>query len=179
VSAAVIFLNGASSAGKTSIARCLQRLLPEPAVVVGIDTLLQSIPPQLFGHERGITFLDGGGIETGETFEALGAAWRQAVAELARHHRPVVVDEVLLDGADAQTRWRATLGDLAVLWVGVRCDPDVASARELARGDRTIGLARWQSERVHSGVGYDLEVDTTSHEAIDCARAIVAALTPH
>ena len=35
----IIFLNGASSSGKTSIARALQRRLAEPYLLVGPDTL--------------------------------------------------------------------------------------------------------------------------------------------
>ena len=55
-----------------------------------------------------------------------------------------------------------------MLWVGVRCDP------EIARGDRVIGMAASQAEAVHLGVGYDIEVDTGQTESLDCARAIAA-----
>ncbi|MET1028591.1 MAG: hypothetical protein ABWY00_15595 [Dongiaceae bacterium] len=44
--------------------------------------------------------------------------------------------------------------------------------RERLRGDRMIGLARWQYERVHLGMAYDLEVDATKASAVDCARLI-------
>ena len=33
--------------------------------------------------------------------------------------------------------------------------------REKARGDRTLGLARWQYDKVHGGMSYDLELDTS------------------
>ena len=61
-----------------------------------------------------------------------------------------------------------------MLWVGVRCDSAVAAGREIARGDRVTGMAAAQAELVHQGVGYDLEVDTTHTEALECARAIAA-----
>jgi chloramphenicol 3-O phosphotransferase len=38
------------------------------------------------------------------------------------------------------------------------------------------GMAASQAELVHEGVCYDLEVDTSHSEAIDCARAIAAYL---
>jgi hypothetical protein len=46
------------------------------------------------------------------------------------------------------------------------------AGRELARGDRIAGMAASQAEVVHEGVKYDVEVDTTHAEAIDCARTI-------
>jgi chloramphenicol 3-O phosphotransferase len=61
-----------------------------------------------------------------------------------------------------------------VLWVGVRCDPAIATARETARGDRIAGMAARQARRVHQGVVYDLEVDTSHTEALECARVIAA-----
>jgi chloramphenicol 3-O phosphotransferase len=37
-------------------------------------------------------------------------------------------------------------------------------------------MATSQAELVHRGVTYDLQVDTTRTEALDCARAIAARL---
>jgi len=61
-----------------------------------------------------------------------------------------------------------------VLWVGVRCDSSVAAGREIARGDRNTGMAASQAGIVHQGVVYDVEVDTTRTESLDCARVIAA-----
>jgi len=77
-------------------------------------------------------------------------------------------------GAASQQRWKNALDPLQVLWVGVRCEGAVAAGRELARGDRVIGMAASQAELVHQGVVYDLQVDTTHAEALECARAIAA-----
>jgi len=44
----------------------------------------------------------------------------------------------------------------------------------MARADRIAGMAASQAELVHQGVAYDLQVDTTHAEALDCARAIAA-----
>ncbi|MBZ9829130.1 hypothetical protein LB534_27955 [Mesorhizobium sp. CA18] len=38
---------------------------------------------------------------------------------------------------------------------------EVLETRESRRADRLPGLARWQFERVHLGVAYDLELDTS------------------
>ena len=52
----------------------------------------------------------------------------------------------------------------------------VAAGREVARGDRVTGMAASQAELVHRGMVYDLEVDTTHAEAMECARTIAARL---
>jgi chloramphenicol 3-O phosphotransferase len=44
--------------------------------------------------------------------------------------------------------------------VGLFAPLEVLEARERERGDRELGLARWQYDRVHQGVVYDLELDT-------------------
>ena len=98
----------------------------------------------------------------------------EGVAAMARAGARIVVDEVLLGGAASQQRWKNALGTLRVLWVGVRCEGAVAAGREIARGDRIGGMALSQAEIVHHGVSYDLEVDTTRTEALDCARQIAA-----
>jgi chloramphenicol 3-O phosphotransferase len=56
--------------------------------------------------------------------------------------------------------------------VGVFAPLDVLEARERERGDRLIGLARWQYDRVHKGVPYDLEVDTSHATPLECAALI-------
>ena len=158
----VIVLNGGSSSGKSSIARRLQELLPEPWLHLGADTMVSALPPWLLGGGEGI-----GGLDD-------GAAWTLGVAAMARAGAPVVVDEVFLGGAASQQRWRAALEGLDVLWVGVRCDPAVAAAREAARGDRVAGMAAAQASLVHEGVAYDLVVDTSRASADECAAAIRA-----
>ncbi len=55
---------------------------------------------------------------------------------------------------------------------GRATDAEVATARELARGDRVTGMAAWQAELAHKGVTYDVVVDTTRSVALNCARDI-------
>jgi len=45
VSTEVIVLNGVSSSGKTSIARCLQSMLTTPWLLLGIDDLIRPRSP--------------------------------------------------------------------------------------------------------------------------------------
>jgi chloramphenicol 3-O phosphotransferase len=172
VTTEVIVLNGGSSSGKSGIVRCLQAVLPDPWLGLGTDTLVDAMPASMRSSDAGIEFAPDGEVIVGPEFRTLEAAWIEGVAAMARAGARVIVDEVFLGGADSQQRWRKALGGLRVLWVGVRCDGAVAAGREVARGDRVIGMAASQAEVVHRGMVYDLEVDTTRAESMECARAI-------
>ncbi|MEU8758804.1 chloramphenicol phosphotransferase CPT [Streptomyces sp. NPDC048659] len=170
----VIILNGGSSAGKSGIVRCLQAVLPDSWLAFGTDAFVDALPARTRASDDGIAFAEDGGVSVGAEFGRLEEAWTAGIAAMARAGARIVVDEVFLGGAASQRRWLRHLDGLDVLWVGVRCDPRVATGRETARGDRTPGMAALQAGQVHEGVRYDLEVDTTHTEAMDCARRIAA-----
>jgi len=176
VATQVIVLNGGSSSGKSGIARCLQAVLPEPWLVFGVDGLIQAMPASVQTSAAGIEFAPDGAVVVGPEFRTLEAAWMEGVAATARAGARIIVDDAFLGGAASQQRWQKALGTLQVLWVGVRCASAVAVGREIARGDRVTGMAASQAEAVHQGVAYDLQVDTTHTEALDCARAIAASV---
>ena len=170
----VIVLNGGSSSGKSGIIRCLQATLPDPWLAFGVDTLIQAMPASMRTSDAGIEFAPDGTVLVGPEFRLLESAWIEGVAAMARAGARVIVDEVFLGGAVSQQRWRTELDGLRVLWVGVRCEAAVAAGREIARGDRVAGMAASQADLVHQGVIYDMEVDTTRTEAIECAQIIAA-----
>ena len=145
-------------------------------LVFGVDSLIQAMPVSVQTSAAGIEFAPDGEVVVGPEFRVLEAAWMEGVAATARAGARIIVDDAFLGGAASQQRWQKALGTLQVLWVGVRCASTVAAGREIARGDRVTGMAASQAEAVHQGVGYDLQVDTTHTEALDCARAIAAAV---
>lgn len=172
----VIVLNGGSSSGKSGIARCLQAVLPDPWLALGVDTFIRAMPAALTTSKAGIEVAADGEVVIGREFRTLERAWIDGVAAMARSGARIIVDEVFLGGAASQRRWQDALVELDVLWVGVRCDSAVAAGREIARGDRVPGMAASQADLVHHGVSYDLEVDTTHAEPMESARAIASRL---
>ena len=172
----VVVLNGGSSSGKSGIVRCLQAILPDPWLAIGVDTLVDAMPVSMQSTDDGIEFGGDGAVNVGPAFRTLEAAWMHGVAAMVRAGARVIIDEVFLGGAASQRRWRQALDGFDVLWVGVRCDAGVAAGREVARGDRVRGMAESQVDLVHQGVAYDLEVDTTSTESLACARIVAARI---
>ena len=173
----VIVLNGGSSSGKSGIARCLQAILPQPWISLSVDDLIDALPPSLADSGSGVAFGQRGEVVIGDAFRAAETAWMTGIAAMAQAGARVILDDVFLGGAASQERTREHLKDLTVLWVGVRCDPEIAGGREIARGDRIGGMAVSQADMVHNGVSYDIEVDTSHTESIDCARVIAARVS--
>jgi chloramphenicol 3-O phosphotransferase len=172
----VIVLNGGSSSGKSSIATCLQAQLDGTWLVLGIDDLIRALSHGPLDTSAGGTLeiTPEGSVVVGDAFRAAERAWYQGLAAMARSGAGLIVDEVFLGGRTSQDRLRTAFQGLSVLWVGVRCSAAVAEARELQRGDRNIGMARDQAERVHQGVRYDVVVDTDDVPPSESARAVVA-----
>jgi chloramphenicol 3-O phosphotransferase len=175
VAAQVVVLNGGSSSGKSSLARELVQLLPGTWLRLNVDTLVDALPPGFDSVEGGLVLGPDGSVTPGPEFARVEAAWMRGVATIAAEV-PVVVEDGFLGGPVGQQRWREALAGLAVVWVGVRCDPEVAESRERARGDRTVGMARAQAEAVHAGVDYDLEVDTGSASPAGAAGVVATAV---
>jgi chloramphenicol 3-O phosphotransferase len=158
---------------KSSVARSLQSLLPGPWLTLGVDTLIEAMPASFWGSSQSVALSPSGRVVSGPTFRTLQAAWSDGVAAMARGGAAIILDEVFLSGAAAQKRWATVLDGLPVLWVGLRCDPDVAAAREATRDDRVRGMAASQATLVHRGVIYDIEIDTARTSPRDCAQIIV------
>lgn len=173
----MIILNGGSSSGKSGIVRCLQDVLPEPWLAFGCDSFVDAMPARMQASDDGIGIAADGTVTVGSDFRVLEAAWTEGVVAMARAGARIIIDDVFLGGTASQRRWQKALGDLPVLWVGVKCEPGVAAGREIARGDRARGMAAAQADVVHEGVFYDLEVDTTHTESLVCARTIAARIS--
>jgi chloramphenicol 3-O phosphotransferase len=176
----IIVLNGVGSVGKSSTAKALQQIAGTPFLHVAMDAFLDMLPAAMFGHPDGLLFetLEEEGrpsvaIHSGPVMDQTLRGMRRAIAALAEAGNRLIVDDVML--GDEQDDYRALLAPFETRFVGLFAPLDVLETRERARGDRAIGLARWQHIRVHEGQTYDLEIDTATASALDCARTIKAA----
>lgn len=176
--AQVIILNGTGSVGKSSTARALQAITAEPFLHVAMDAFLDMMPQAMFGHPDGMVFEahDDGGkpsvdIRTGPVMTRALRGMRRAIGAMALEGNRLIVDDVMLQPGDGDD-YRAVLAGCAVRFVGLHAPLEVLEARERDRGDREIGLARWQFSRVHQGQAYDLEIDTTLRTPNEVAMII-------
>lgn len=181
----ILFLNGCGSSGKTTLTRVIQHLSETPWLRVGIDSLIDMAPEKFTGlGERApdgyFSFVRGENpqgetmrVELGPLAPTLFGLAPDLVRLLADQGNDVIVDEVLLDEEAFRPYAQALQGHHLIL-VCVQCDLLILQQREKDRGDRLIGLANDQFNRVHAGFRpYDLIVDTTHRDAWEVAREIL------
>ena len=177
--ARIIILNGVGSAGKSAIAKALQGLTGNRFLHVEMDGFLEMMPEAGWGHpdwfaletleEEGRPSIE---IRTGPLGQCLMRGMRGAIAALAAAGNDMIVDEVM--EAPVKRDYERQLAGFDIAFIGVFAPLDVLEARERARGDRLIGLARRQFARIHKDMRYDFEVDTSLATALDCAERIKA-----
>lgn len=162
----IIFLNGVSSSGKTSIARVLQRTLPEPYLQVSIDAFEEMLPDR---------YDDGPAFEWPVIFPKMLSGFHHSIAALATAGNNLIVDHVTV----YREGWSSSLLECAYLLapfraylIGVQCPLPELQRREQARGDRYVGTAERQQPYVHWYKTYDLEVDTSESTPEACAATI-------
>jgi chloramphenicol 3-O phosphotransferase len=177
MTARIVLLNGVGSAGKTCIARALQTITAEPFLHVQMDAFLEMLPRALHEHPDGFVFetVHENGhplvvIRTGPVGERTMRGMRHAIAAMAGQGNNLIVDDVMLGSEGAE--YAELLASFTVFTVGVFAPLDVLGARERQRGDRLTGLARWQYDRVHKHMTYDIEVDTSRATPMQCAELI-------
>jgi chloramphenicol 3-O phosphotransferase len=162
----IILLNGASSSGKSTLARDIQAVIEEPFWHFSID------------HLRDAGVLPLARIRSGEfPWKAMRAGFFEgfdrSLAAYASAGNNLIVEHIVETPA-----WMARLADLLaphdVFFVGVHCGLAELERREKARGDRPAGDARRDFETIHLHARYDFEIDTTAPKGDEAARVIAA-----
>lgn len=162
----ILFVNGASSAGKSTLCAALQAALPEPFWHVSIDHLIaaRSLP-----HDR---------IRSGEfRWKTLRPAFfdgfHRTLPALAGAGNNLIVEYIFETEA-----WRddliRLLSPFDVFSLGLHCPLAELERREKARGDRPIGDARRDFETTHALALYDLELSSTDPLEANVARTLSA-----
>jgi chloramphenicol 3-O phosphotransferase len=158
----IVVLNGASSSGKTTLARLARDLIGVGAVALSIDDLYRGLHPAR--------------PNDWSTFIRLTRVLFDSAASFGREGFDVLVDTVF-ERPECHETGLNRLRPLPTLLAKVDCPVDVLAERERARGDRRPGLAADQAARIHAGCRYDVTVDTSSASPHACAAAIVDALS--
>ncbi len=152
----VIFLNGTSSSGKTTLARALQEALPRG--------LSSSVRRPICQSAAGGRSLNDQAALAPVVHRLSSRASTPHAAAVALAGNNIIVDHVLQDTSWVASCVRAFRG-IETLFIAVRCPLDELERRENERGDRIKGLARSQYDGIHSCGIYDLELGHVSRVA--------------
>jgi chloramphenicol 3-O phosphotransferase len=162
----IILLNGASSSGKSTLARGLQAMSAEPFWHVSVDHLhAAGVLPEARIRSREFPwptlrprFFDG---------------YHRCLPVLAEAGNNLVVDRVI-ETEDWMRQLLELLGRCGVFFVGVHRPLAELERRERERGDSRIGEARHDYETTHEFGRYDFEMDTTRRPAHDVDAVVPA-----
>ncbi|HEV2512743.1 chloramphenicol phosphotransferase CPT family protein [Bosea sp. (in: a-proteobacteria)] len=162
----IILLNGASSSGKSSLARAVQARIEEPFWHISID------------HLRDSGVLPTARIRSGEfqwatMRDAFFEGFEQSLLAYVRCGNNLIVEHIMESRAWLLRLVRLLEGQ-DVFFVGLHCDLAELERREIARGDRRIGDARRDFHQIHSYCRYDAELDSAVAPEANADRLIAA-----
>jgi chloramphenicol 3-O phosphotransferase len=185
----IIYLNGASSSGKTSLSKALQEVLPDNYLHIGIDTLISMMPQKTnnfcsLSEKEGFYYKEvllpnneiGKRVVAGAYGNQVNTAFHQVVDSLLATGHNLIIDDVA-DGACEVSIWEQELQAHYLTKIAVKCSLPELVTREKSRVERMQGSAMEQYYRVHENVIYDLTVHTDKHSTIECVEQIIDYIT--
>jgi chloramphenicol 3-O phosphotransferase len=152
----IIFLNGVSSSGKSTLAKELQKRLSEPFLHLQLDDFIHMLPS----------------TDDMDMFMRMVSGMNRSIAGMSEEHNNLIVDHVLVDKS-WMDQCLELLGGRYVLFVGLSCPLDELERRERKRDKRRQGFARAQIENIHLGKIYDIELDTQVLSVEECAEQVL------
>ena len=183
----IIFLNGSSSSGKTSISKAIQYLIDQPFLTLGVDTFIAMMPHKYLSYgeksQEGC-FFEKGRNHHGITVSCNSGPFGDLVFKtaidvvkiMADNGLNLIIDEVIWSDARIN-KYKTILAKHSILFVKVFCERHSSQERELLRGDREIGLSNDQIDKINSiKFQYDLEINTDVLSSFEAAKEIVNKL---
>ena len=163
----ILFLNGVTSSGKTSIVEALQARKDVFFYVVAND-LFQEMIGEEYLKENYWKYL--GEVilmmyHTAKLFSDMG--------------KNVLIDGILVEQegvAPHYERLLSILKDNPLDVVEVYCPPEICRERNIARGDRYESQSDEQAALMAPDIRYSLRVDTSIHSPEECAEQIIRNL---
>lgn len=163
----IVFLNGVTSSGKTSIVDALQER-DEPFFYVVANDLFEQMVGERFLRENYWKHLSEVIIlmyHTAKLYSDLG--------------KNVLIDGILVEReqiAPHYARLREILKENPLDIVEVFCPLEICRQRNIARGDRYETQSQEQAALMAENIAYSMRVDTGLHSPEECAVQIIDAL---
>ncbi|MBI5346076.1 MAG: AAA family ATPase [Chlamydiae bacterium] len=180
----IIFINGPSSSGKTTIAKALQGALDQPYLYLSFDRMIELMPakinnwneePHPVGFSSKISKDANGNIIAqiviGPFAEKIRQSFKEVSVTLIKSGHFLIIDDVFFQERDYDS-WKEALKDYDVFWIGLKTPIAVLEEREKLRQDRTLGSARSQFN-LSNNINYDLEIDTSKCSVEESIKLIL------
>ncbi|MCL2519303.1 MAG: chloramphenicol phosphotransferase CPT family protein [Oscillospiraceae bacterium] len=163
----IIWLNGVSSSGKTTLAKMLQEKLDEQFFHLDKDAFTYIMRMTDKCYER---------IDWTKTEDKIISAFNKTIKAFSDLGFNTIVDRLFLREFDYLNECVELFNDYPVLFVHVICPLEELRRREKQRGDRVIGQSEEQLPELIPQDKYDIIVDTHNNTIEECADRIIEAL---
>ena len=167
----IIFLNGVSSSGKTTLARKLQERLEEPFFLFQLDIFFEMMRMP----ENCYAYSDNNGMYDHDKWlqieNKILSAFHHTIKTFADMGFHTIVDRVFIE-----QKYVELFHEYLVLFVLVTCPLEELRRREKERGDRDIGQGESQLAELNPQDTYDITVDTHNNTSEECADKIIEML---
>jgi len=165
----ILFLNGLTSSGKTTLVEALQSRREVYFYVLANDLFEQMVGEDYlredyWKHLAPVILLM---YRTAAMLSDLG------------HH--VLIDGILVERPEIAPHYRQLMdiiGDRPMDVIDVSCPVEVCEARNAARSDRWAGQSAEQAALMNKDIRYSLRVETDKYSPAECADQILRALFP-
>lgn len=163
----ILFLNGVTSSGKTTLVEALQCRRDVYFYVVANDLFEQMVGEDYLQEDY-----------WGHLAPAILLMYRTAamISDLGHH---VLIDGILVERPQIAPHYRQFLdimGSRPVDVIEVACPVEVCEERNLRRGDRREGQSREQAELMNPDILYSMRVETDKFSPDECAEQILQKL---
>ncbi len=187
VNPTIILLVGTSSAGKTTLAKHLQDILPDHYLHFGIDDIFRMVSERWGGGLGDPLSYEGFRYDRTDApvsvtirYGAIGQrileGWHRAMAAFARAGNHLIIDDMLLDDFVLKD-WMEQIGPLRPYVVKVTAEMDILEQREIRRGNES-GLARGHYNA--NDIPYaDRIIETSAQLPAVCAAELAHWLAGH
>lgn len=163
----ILFLNGVTSSGKTSIVDALQQR-DDPFFYVVANDLFEQMVGDRFLQEDYWKYLS----------EVILMMYHTAklYSDMGKN---VLIDGILVEREQLKPHYQQLMDILKenpLDVVEVYCPLEICRQRNLARGDRYEGQSGEQAVLMAQNIRYSLRVDTSRNTPEECAQAIIETL---
>ena len=148
----IIFINGPSSSGKTTLALAVQRQIDIPFLRFSFDLFLDNKVLPLDQIRSGTFSWD---LMRPSVFRGI----HQCLPALATAGNHLIFDHIIETKSWLEDLLQSISG-LDVFFVGLHCSLPELERRELQRGNRRVGEARADFETIQSITSYDLVLNS-------------------
>jgi len=164
--AKIIFFHGASSSGKSTLAKGVQNAIDAPFWHISIDHLRDSgVLPS--------TRLKSGEFSWKDMRQQFFNGFHLSLGAYASAGNNLIIEHIL-DTEGWHEELAVLLAPYDMFFVGVHCALPELIRREKARGDRPAGSAERDYNSIHQNVQYDLEIQSEGNVGDNVDRVISA-----